>query len=51
MPQIGSFTRDKTGFAGHIQTFLGSHAEAQYQHFSQRDAYVPQAVAIPASGY
>ncbi|WP_197603361.1 P-type conjugative transfer protein TrbJ [Acetobacter senegalensis] len=26
-------------------------AEAQYQHFSQRDAYVPQAVAIPASGY
>ncbi|ACV75831.1 protein of unknown function DUF736 [Zymomonas mobilis subsp. mobilis NCIMB 11163] len=25
MPQIGSFTRDKTGFAGCIQTFLGSH--------------------------
>ena len=25
MPQIGSFTRDKTGFAGRIQTFLGSH--------------------------
>ena len=26
-------------------------AEAQYQHFSQYDAYVPQAVAIPSSGY
>ncbi|GBQ42642.1 DUF736 domain-containing protein [Komagataeibacter europaeus] len=25
MPQIGSFTRDKTGFAGRIRTFLGSH--------------------------
>ncbi|MFT8731602.1 MAG: DUF736 domain-containing protein [Acetobacter fabarum] len=25
MPQIGSFTHDKTGFSGRIQTFLGSH--------------------------
>ena len=31
MPQIGSFTRDETGFAGRIQTFLGSHAVA-YTH-------------------